>query len=80
MRRVKYEVRSKKGKGQSVTGRRCRNETEVALQAQFEFPTGGRKRIACKVQDDLGDEGLWTAEIEVKWTGLGIAPMKELMP
>ncbi len=25
----------------------------------------GKRRIACKVQDDMGDEGLWTAEIEV---------------
>ena len=38
---------------------------EVALQAQYEFPVGGKKRIACKVQDDMGGEGLWTAEIEV---------------
>jgi DNA modification methylase len=38
---------------------------EVALQAQYEFPDGGKKRIACKVQDDMGGEGLWTAEIEV---------------
>jgi hypothetical protein len=38
---------------------------EVALGAQYEFPSGGRKRIACKVQDDMGGEGLWTAEIEV---------------
>jgi len=39
---------------------------EVALAAQYEFPSGGKKRIACKVQDDMGGEGLWTAEIEVK--------------
>ncbi len=38
---------------------------EVALQTQYEFPTVGRKRIACKVQDDMGGEGLWTGEIEV---------------
>jgi len=24
----------------------------------------GRKRVACKAQDDMGGEGLWTAEIE----------------
>jgi len=36
------------------------------LQAQYEFGTTGVKRIACKVQDDMGGEGLWTAEIEVK--------------
>jgi DNA modification methylase len=38
---------------------------EPELQAQYEFPTAGKKRIACKVQDDMGGEGLWTAEIEV---------------
>jgi DNA modification methylase len=38
---------------------------EVALQAQYEFSGNGKKRIACKVQDDMGGEGLWTAEIEV---------------
>jgi hypothetical protein len=36
---------------------------EPELRAQYEFPTGGNKRIACKVQ---GGEGLWTAELEVK--------------
>lgn len=35
------------------------------LQAQYEFPATGKKRIACKVQDDMGGEGLWTAEIDV---------------
>lgn len=40
-------------------------EREPELQAQYEFPTSGKKRIACKVQDDMGGEGLWTAEIEV---------------
>jgi len=43
-----------------------RSGKEVTLVAQYEFPTGGKKRIACKVQDDMGGEGLWTAEIEVK--------------
>jgi len=38
---------------------------EVALQVQHEFPATGKHRIACKVQDDIGGEGLWTAEIEV---------------
>jgi DNA modification methylase len=38
---------------------------EVTLQAQYEFPTEGKQHIACKVQDDMGGEGLWTAEIEV---------------
>jgi PKD repeat protein len=36
------------------------------LQAQYEFPAGGTYTVACKVQDDMGGEGLWTAEIEVK--------------
>ncbi len=39
---------------------------EPELQAQYEFPAEGRYSIACKVQDDMGGEGLWTAEIEVK--------------
>ena len=38
---------------------------ELALQAQYEFPSGGKKRIACKVQDDMGGEGIRTDEIEV---------------
>lgn len=38
---------------------------EPELQAQYEFLTAGKKRIACKVQDDMGGEGLWTAEVEV---------------
>ncbi len=41
------------------------SKKEVALQVQYEFPTSGMKRIACKVQDDMGGEGLWTTEIEV---------------
>lgn len=41
------------------------SKKEVVLQAQYEFSTSGKKRIACKVQDDMGGEGLWTAEIEV---------------
>jgi DNA modification methylase len=39
---------------------------EPELQAQYEFPASGKKRIACKVQDDMGGEGLWTGEIEVE--------------
>ncbi|PJB65630.1 MAG: hypothetical protein CO096_18090 [Armatimonadetes bacterium CG_4_9_14_3_um_filter_66_14] len=42
------------------------SKKEPALQAQYEFPTSGKKRLACKVQDDMGGEGLWAAEIEVK--------------
>jgi DNA modification methylase len=40
-------------------------KNEPELQAQYEFPTAGKQRIACKVQDDIGGEGLWSAEIEV---------------
>jgi len=36
------------------------------LKVQYEFPTTGSKKIACKVQDDLGGEGIWTDSIEVK--------------
>lgn len=39
---------------------------EPALQTQYEFPSAGTRRIACKVQDDMGGEGLWTGEIEVR--------------
>jgi len=38
---------------------------EPVLQAQYEFPQTGAFRIACKVQDDMGGEGLWTGDIEV---------------
>ena len=41
------------------------SKKEPELQAQYEFLKTGKKRIACKVQDDLGGEGLWTADIEV---------------
>jgi len=39
---------------------------EPELQAQYEFPSEGTHRIACKVQDDIGGEGLWSGEIEVE--------------
>ncbi len=38
---------------------------EPVLQAQYAFPVTGKCQVACKVQDDMGGEGLWTAEIEV---------------
>jgi hypothetical protein len=38
---------------------------EPETQAQYEFPTTGKKRIGCKVQDDIGGEGIWTSEIDV---------------
>lgn len=39
---------------------------EVALTTKYEFPEPGTYRIACRVQDDMGGEGLWTGEIEVQ--------------
>lgn len=36
------------------------------LKTQYQFPTGGKKRVACKVQDDMGGEGFWTAEMDVE--------------
>ena len=36
-----------------------------ALRAQYEFPSDGKRRVACRVQDDMGGDGLWTSEIEV---------------
>jgi len=39
---------------------------EPQLQVQYEFPGGGLHSIACKVQDDMGGEGLWTGEVEVE--------------
>jgi len=38
----------------------------VALQTQYTFPATGKQRVACKVQDDMGGEGLWNGEVEVK--------------
>lgn len=39
---------------------------ETVVQTQYKFSTTGKRRIACKVQDDMGGEGMWTGEIEVK--------------
>ena len=39
---------------------------EPAVQVNYTFPAAGRHHIACKVQDDVGGEGLWTGYIEVK--------------
>ena len=36
-----------------------------ALRAQYQFPSSGRWSVACRVQDDMGGDGLWSAEIEV---------------
>jgi hypothetical protein len=41
------------------------NNKEPELQVQYEFQIMGKQYIACKVQDDMGGEGLWTDEIEV---------------
>ena len=38
---------------------------EPQLQAQYEFPRSGKVRVACKVQDDMGGEGLWSEEVSV---------------
>jgi DNA modification methylase len=35
------------------------------LQTQYEFPVPGKRSVACKVQDDMGGEGIWAATIEV---------------
>jgi DNA modification methylase len=42
------------------------SKKEPQLRAQYKFPSSGKKRVACKVQDDMGGEGLWSAEIEVE--------------
>ncbi len=38
---------------------------EPALQVDYTFPGHGRFHIACKVQDDIGGEGLWSGNIDV---------------
>jgi hypothetical protein len=38
---------------------------ETALQTQYEFPQPGTFRVACRVQDDMGGEGLWVDKIDV---------------
>jgi len=32
-----------------------------------------------RVQDDMGGEGPWDAEIQVNWSGMGMLPMEEMM-
>ena len=46
--------------------RKGQGKKEPALQAQYTFPKKGKQRIACRVQDDMGGEGIWSAEIEVE--------------
>lgn len=38
---------------------------EPVLQVQYEFQNKGRFNIACKIQDDMGGEGIWKGDIEV---------------
>jgi len=40
-------------------------DKEPLLHALYTFPSSGKKHVACKVQDDMGGEGLWAAHIEV---------------
>lgn len=42
-----------------------RGKTNLPLQTEYRFSADGKQRIACKVQDDMGGEGLRTMEIEV---------------
>lgn len=35
------------------------------MRTHYVFPSAGRRRIACKVQDDMGGEGIGIVEIEV---------------
>ncbi len=39
---------------------------EPRLQVEHEFGAPGTYSVACKVQDDMGGEGLWSGEIEVE--------------
>ena len=36
---------------------------EPKFQARYNFPSEGKRRIACRVQDDMGGDGIWTGEI-----------------
>jgi hypothetical protein len=40
-------------------------DKEPVLQAEHCFSSSGKKRVACKVQDDMGGEGTWIAAIDV---------------
>lgn len=42
------------------------SKKEPQLQAQYEFPAPGKRRIACRVQDDMGGEGFWVGDVEVE--------------
>lgn len=36
------------------------------MQVQYEFPAAATYYVACKVQDDMGDDGLRSGEIVVE--------------
>ena len=36
---------------------------EPTFQARYKFPSKGKRSIACRVQDDMGGDGIWTGEI-----------------
>jgi len=38
---------------------------EPELQTQYKFSSAGEYRIACKVQDDMGGEGIWSDTIAI---------------
>ena len=42
------------------------DKKEPMSSVQYEFPEEGKITVACKVQDDMGGEGIWTGEVEVK--------------
>lgn len=42
------------------------SKKEPQLQAQYEFPSAGKHRVACRVQDDMGGEGFWVGDVEVE--------------
>ncbi len=42
------------------------SKKEPVLQVQYEFPKSGTYRVVCKVQDDMGGEGLRAIDLEVK--------------
>jgi DNA modification methylase len=58
----KYERRFTSTAGFSFTRTA---KKEPAVQVEYTFPHAGKHRIACKIQDDMGGEGMWTGEIEV---------------
>ena len=57
-----HEQRFSSTEGYSFMGNRTQGPQ---LQAEFEFPKPGKRRIACRVQDDLGGDGIRIVEIEV---------------